>query len=219
MSLFRGERVFPLSVHWQPMSNFLGTGMPDGIEWYDASQLTLYAKVNNTQVANYGLAGMNVSPVTATNPSATANLMSIALPANAMNVVGKTIRFHGSGYYNAAGTTSSTLTFNVQLAGTVVATFVSGAITNTAAGLPWTVDGWIVTNAIGASGSVVSDGSFQITLGTAAAGATTTYVNIPVGNTAVNVQANANVLFTTLSNVNNASYTVTQQIIAVEVGN
>ena len=217
MSLFKGERVFPLAVHYQPRTIGVGENPGDGVSWYDASQLTLYTKMNGVQAANQQVLGVNVTAQTATNPSSTSNLMSVALPANTMNVVGKTIRIKANGVYNVQGT--PTLTFNVGLGATGVLSFISGATTNAAVNMPWDIVADITTLTAGTSGAVVSGGKAAITLGTNAALATTTYMNIPAGNTAFNCQSVGNVTVSVLSSTNNVNTVVVQQFMEVEIGN
>lgn len=220
MSLFKGERVYPLAIHYQPKSIGVGENVSDGSQWMDASQLTIYSKVNGVQVAQQSLAGVNVAAATAVNPSATANLMSIALPANSMNVAGKTLHIHANGVYNfGGGTNAATLTFNVAIGATGVLSFVTGATTNTATSMPWAIDGYVSTLTVGTSGAVVSGGRAMVTLGTNAALATTTYENIPAGNTAFNCQTVSNVVVSVLCSVSSATTNVVQQFMEVEIGN
>jgi hypothetical protein len=115
----------------------------------------------------------NATVVTATNPSAVANLMAFTITGGALNTTNKTILVKGSGSYTTASAQTPTLKLDVVLctvsgcgSGTVITlgTFTSAAttasVTNT-----WHLECLVGTAATGATGTLESQCESSIQLG------------------------------------------------------
>lgn len=116
------------------------------------------------------------------------NLLTAALNAGALNVIGRRLRIKASILYSTTSTNVATLTFALKLGSVTLCTITTGA-TNTAAStnLPVQVQFEITTASLGTSGTIESHGKVDANIGTAAGGAIASYLDT---NTAVSSAVN-----------------------------
>jgi hypothetical protein len=125
----------------------------------------------------------NVTPVTAnTSTLADQNLMSILIPANTLNSVGRNLHIHCSGVYSLPISSGGTfMTVKIQLGSLTLVDIVTsaadigGGVTNN----KWILDGDITTKTTGASASFEASGQILIDLGALNSAADTIF---PDGN-------------------------------------
>lgn len=115
-------------------------------------------------------------------------MFSTKLAAGLLNVLGRTLRIRGSLVYSTTSTNVATLTIAVKL-GTVTLFTITTDASNTAAStnLPVEFELTIATAATGASGTLEVHGSVDANLGTAATAAVSRYLD---GNAAVSSAVN-----------------------------
>jgi hypothetical protein len=109
------------------------------------------------------------------------NLMSITLPAGSLNTAGKIWTAYAGGIYSTTTSGAGTMTFKAKLctvsgcgSGTVVTLATYGPTasqTASATNMPWNLELPIFTATTGATGTVLSEGSLNVVLGTTATSA------------------------------------------------
>lgn len=234
---FNFKDVYPTvsSITFDPNYLSLGvTGKPSGLQgptegqvWYDSVNKNLYAFIGG-QVVSFtgGAANVNytntATPITATNPSSAATLFSYAFPAGALNVANRVIYLFGSGYYTTASGQTPTVTVAVTLGdGTntrTLLTWTSGATTASASNIPWNFDGYIFTDSTGTSGTMLSHGTLNLTLGTSAGAATGSYLDTNhAASSALNLTLATTLNITTTMSSSNAGNSVTEDSLLVQV--
>jgi hypothetical protein len=186
-----------------------------------------YTKLNNgsetrvmTALDTIGIPGaVNITPVTATNPSAEAQLMEIALAANYLNSLNQPFFITGSGKSTNASGQTPTRTFKVKLctvsgcgSGTVLtlATLVTAATTGSTTNNPWNISLRMVTNAIGASGTVNAGATLYDVITTNVTDAAAIYQVAPATSSSIDLTAALYLDFSITNSSSNASNTVTQ---------
>lgn len=202
----------------------LSTGPTAGALWHDGNQRSLQTIA---MLGQYGLplVGLpNVTPVTNTNATAATALMTQAYGALTLSAVGKTLFIHGAGEYTTDSGTGRTITLAVTINdGTntrTLATWTSGATTASQTALPWNFDLYAIVTTAGAAGTFFSHGTANITLGSSAGGATTSYNDVNAANSsAVILTAATTVSVTQLFSGSNAANTFTQDLLLIEVLN
>lgn len=134
------------------------------------------------------------------------NLMTLAIPAQGLNVVGKTIRVLGYGTYTTGASGAGTMTFKVKActvaacgSGTVITLNTYGptaAQTGSATNMPWNIKMDCTTVATGASGTVMCNGWMNTTLGTTATAAGAPYLAQITGTSTVDLTVAENIQVT-----------------------
>lgn len=113
------------------------------------------------QAANTTLGVFNAQTANATVTTAQA-MATLALNANAQNVVGRTLRICASGIYTTPGTTAPTLTFSITEGGITPFTITTGATdTGGATDLQWHFCADITTAALSTSASPSTTGKLE----------------------------------------------------------
>jgi hypothetical protein len=117
---------------------------------------------------------INVTPVTVNaNVTTFQNLQAFTIPANTLNIVGRTLRVSTAGTYTTPAANASAITYTVKLctvsgcgSGTVVTviTFTSSAQAGSQTTDPWNSIAMITTQTAGASSVFESHGNFTIDL-------------------------------------------------------
>lgn len=180
--------------------------------------------LNNAQQGIILAPAVNVTPVTATNPSSAANLMAYgALPAKAFNVVGKTLYLWGAGTYTTAS--AQTPTFNLTVVETnsavTLLTFTSTATTASVT-KTWNFEAFLTVQAAGATGKFESHGIFDVELGAGAAGSVAE-TSFNDANSAVSSSVDLTAALTfqvqCLFSSSNAGNSIVQRQLVVEVLN
>lgn len=175
MSSFRfarltgGQCVFDQVPNPAITGSLGGLTIAEGTFWNDVTQKNLLARVNGITGSHVQGINVNTTPITATNPSSAAALMTFALPAGYLSVTGKTLRLWAAGAYTTASGQTPTLTFTVLIGGITPLTFVSTATTASVT-KTWNVEALITTVTAGTSGTVEAHGLLNIELGGGAAG-------------------------------------------------
>lgn len=116
----------------------------------------------------------NTTVVQATNPTATASLMSAVLQPGALSRVGQTLSIFGSGITNLT-TTTGALTLTVNLGAVALAAIATGAVAVGALNLPWQLNLLATVVSVDSGGNVVLEchGTLGQALTTTVAGLTT----------------------------------------------
>lgn len=113
--------------------------------------------------------GMNITPVTVSADLTTdQNLLSLSVPAAALNVVGRTLRVSGAGLYTTQAGQTPTLTFKVKLGSLTLLSWTTVATTASATDIPWNFAIDLATAVIGAAGTLEAHGNLLVNLGTTA---------------------------------------------------
>jgi hypothetical protein len=131
---------------------------------------------------------VNVTPVTvAANVTTDQNLMAFTIPANTLNIVGRTVKLWGAGVYSTAASSTAALTWKVKLctvsgcgSGTVVtlATWTTSALpTVTAASFPWNISLNSSTQTASTSSAYEAHGNLVIDIGTTLGTTDSTYAD------------------------------------------
>ena len=151
---------------------------------------TLHAfSVNNNNTGSMAISRtpcVNVTPVTvAANVTTDQILMACSLSANALNVVGHTLKVYAAGVFSTAAASTASLTFKIKLctvsgcgSGTVISpvTTVTGATAAlSASNLSWSQTSYITTQTAGASSAYEAHGFMTIDLSSTAATPDSTY--------------------------------------------
>lgn len=231
MSLFDFEIPHVQGVVFDPAkqvsgigSNAPSNGVPVGTVWNDVSGggLQLIPSYSITGAGIVSSPAPNITAVTATNPSAEANLMTLpTFPAGSINLIGKTLYFWAQGKYTTAGAQTPTLRIRAYYGSVAILDFTSAATTASVT-KTWNVEGFIVTSATGASGTVQASGIFNVELGAGAAGsvAETSYNDaITAASSAIDLTAAEQFKLTALFSSSNAGNSVVQQLLVAEVAN
>jgi hypothetical protein len=214
MSIFRYERLQDVqSISFLPKTFPIA---PSAFEfWLDQAQGAVIGRSGGTNVAIALNLPSIVTPVTATNPSSVATLMAQTLPAGFMNNVGRTLNVWGAGVYTTAAGQTPTVNVAIQLGGTTIATWTTGATTASATNMPWNFEVDIITQAAGTAGAVEAHGILDLTLGTTAGAASATYNDTNsavIGSLNLNSQMNLAVVVTMSSS--NAGNSVSQRLLS-----
>jgi hypothetical protein len=231
MSLFRAERPSVNRVHFEGtqlptpgnVSGGTSAGPTPGDIWFD---LTTQTFQSITGAGQAGLASSYASPplvaaaVTATNPSSAAALMTYAFPVGQLNAVGKAFNIFAGGNYTTATGQTPTFTIAVTLGdGTntrTLLTWTSGATTAVATAQPWNLDGTVVIQASGSSGTAYAHGAASITLGTTTTAASAKYLDANTAVTsAVNLTLATTLTVTALFSSSNAGNNVVEDMLVI----
>jgi hypothetical protein len=113
-----------------------------------------------------------------TNITAAQVMLSQAIPAGALNLVGRSLRVRGSVIYSTTSTNVATITIGLRIGGVTLCTITTAA-TNTAAStnLPLQFDFQLTVASTGTSGTINSHGQVTANIGTAAAPVTGIYLD------------------------------------------
>jgi hypothetical protein len=138
----------------------------------------------------------NINPITANaNSTADQTLQELALTSAMLNTLGGPFLIHGAGTLTIRTLQTPTLTFKVKLctvsgcgSGTVVTlgTTTTGA-TVAATANPWNINLKAVTNVIGASGTLITDGALVVDIGAVATLADTVYSYPPTTSSSIDL--------------------------------
>jgi hypothetical protein len=169
MSLFRGERPTLSKLRFDAIGAPTKSSTPEilqeGDMWKDAKQQSFQYVVGGQQVGGIYQVSSNITPVTATNPNPTGNLMSVALPAGYLNAVGKTLYVWAAGLYTTAAAQTPTVTISVTIGGVTMISCVSQATTASQTNFPWNFEGFITMAAGGTTANAEAHGILDILLG------------------------------------------------------
>jgi len=194
--------------------------LQEGEIWNDNVQLSLQARTNGQQFAIQGVYPPNITPVTNTNPTAATALMTQAIKAGALNVVGKYLYISGAGLYTTAAAQTPTITIAVTLGAVTLATWTSAATTASSTNFPWNFDLFLITQTKGSSGLLESHGIFNVTLGAAAAGAETSYNDVNTSTVGpIDLTAAQTLSVTGLFSTGNAGNSQSQRLLVIEQAN
>lgn len=224
MSLFADERPVVSQITYDPTVLPTGsgtTGVPDGTVWYDATQKALKSQMNGNIIAPVSSIVVNNTPVTATNPSAAANLMTATIPASSLNVVGKTLSIWAAGAYTTAGGQTPTFTLTVLLGGITPLTFTSTATTASVTKI-WNLDAVLSVVSTGATATLECHGIFSVELGAGAAGsvAETSFNDTVIAvSSTVDLTASQTLKLQGLFSSSNAGNSIVQRQFIVELEN
>jgi len=190
-----------------------------GLNTYDVVTTPISDAGTSTSFLNPFFAPLfNTTAVTAAaNSAAIQNLMTLPIPAQGMNVIGKTTEFVGSGTYTTGATNGTgTLTFTIRACtvagcatGTVVNLNVYGptiaTTVSTTSADPWNIQMFCTTVAVGASGTLMCNGNANITFGTTGTAAAGVYQAVVTGTVTVDLTVAENVQFSITDSLANAS--------------
>jgi hypothetical protein len=232
MSLFRDENpyvgVLTFDPQVLPANGYVTGGLANspttGAMWHDASKHSMQT------ISMGGLYGVSLAPlpnttgVTNTNATSATALMTTVFSASSLSSVGKTLYMFSAGEYTTDSGTGRTITLAVTINdGTNTRTLVSwtsGATTASQTSMPWNFEAYMVVTAAGASGTMFSHGTADITLGASAGGATTAYNDTNTANSSVVIlTASTTLSVTQLFSGSNAGNTFTQDMMIIEVLN
>lgn len=222
MSTVRFEKVFGGQCAFEQVPSPGKFQLREGSFWNDATQKNLLNQLNGQAGSLISSIAVNTSPVTATNPSTAANLMSLALPAGYTSVAGKTLYVWGAGAYTTAGGQTPTLNIAINIGAlsnvvTWTSTATTASVTKT-----WNFEAFITTVTAGSSGTYEAHGILDVELGGGAAGSVATSAFndaiTAVSGTLDMTAANTLQVQTTLSS-SNASNSVVQRQLYIQVIN
>lgn len=215
---FRSEHVWSKRLHIEQNSS--PVQKVEGHFWNDIQQKCLQSNINGLTASLLQVPSVNITPVTATDPNAEANLQTFALPAGVLNVVGKVLRFSTAGNYTTAGGQTPTIRIRAYLGSVAVIDMISAATTAAATTMPWKAEGIIVCSAVGASGTVEAHGSLFLTLGTTAAAAGAVYHDVvTAASSAIDLSAAQTFKLTALMSSSNAGNSVISRSQVLELAN
>lgn len=223
MSLFRDESPIHGALILDPYKAVTGTsnGVVPGSIWYDSATSSFQTQLPVGQSALVSAAVTNITPVTATNPSSQADLMTFTFPAGSLNALNRTIYFWGAGNYTTAGAQTPTFRLRASLGGVTVLDFTSGATTASVT-KTWNVEGYIIVSATGATGTVEAHGIFNVELGAGAAGsvAETSYNDAVIAaSSSIDFTAADILKLTCLFSSSNGGNSIVQRQFIAEIGN
>lgn len=167
---------------------------------------------------------VNITAITATNPSAEATLEEVSLSAGFLNTLKQPFIIHGSGIFTVAAAQTPTLRVRAKLctvsgcgSGTVVViSDITSTATVAATNNQWNLNLLLVTSATGATGTVLVHGNLVIDLAGGPTSADSTFADTNTASSAaIDLTAALFVDFTVLASSSNAGNTFTQQIAAV----
>jgi len=186
--------------------------------------LILPLPVYNTIVGRFNNAGIlvgrllvpiwtsvNVTPVTVnSNTTSDQDLMSIIIPANTLNSVGRTLRGVIKGVYSTPIASTATIEIKVQLGSLTLLDITTAANAGSVSGNGFRMEFDIVTQTAGSSAKFESSGLLQIDLGAATSTAATVYAdaNAAVSSTldsTVNQTLQVTVAFSSASGSNSCT--------------
>lgn len=218
MSLFRSEHVWSKRLHLEQNSS--PVQKVEGQVWNDIQQKCVQSVINGVTGSSIVVPSVNITPVTATNPSTEADLQTYAIPAGAMNVVGKTIEFASYGTFTTAGGQTPTLRLRAYIGTIAILDYTSAASTASSTTFPWNINGLITTSAVGASGTVEAHGIFRITVGASIAGAATAFNDqISAASSAIDLTAAQTFKLTALLSSANAGNNVISRHQVIKLAN
>ena len=195
--------------------------LKEGHFWNDVTQKNILTQINGQAGSLVQGIKDSVTPVTATNPSVAADLITFALPAGFQNVVGKTLRIWASGRYVTAGGQSPTLTFTLLEGGITPLTWVSTATTASMTKV-WNIEAFVTTLTAGATGTLLAHGLLNVELGGTAAGAVAVSSfndTVIAASSAIDLTAANTLKLQILASSSNAGNSVVQDQLVVEVIN
>jgi hypothetical protein len=154
------------------------------------------------------------------------NLMTLAIPAQGLNTVGKTIRVLGYGTYTTGASGAGTMTFKIKActvsgcgSGTVVTLQTYGptaAQTASATNMPWNVKMDCSTVTTGATGTIMCNGWMNTTLGTTATAAGAPYLAQITGTATVDLTVAENFQVTIADSGASANDSFTQRHMIID---
>lgn len=136
----------------------------EGDFWNDSTQKAISAFVDGLQQALLGVIFTQTANATITNTVTETTLLGTGvgtktLPANSL-IIGKTVRIKACGFYSTDGAAAGTLTFNLKIGGTTVATTGARTAVNAAANFYWEIEAEITCRTTGAGGTVFAQAKF-----------------------------------------------------------
>lgn len=216
--LFRSEHVWSKRLHLEQNSS--PVQKVEGQVWNDIQQKCVQSVINGVTGSSLVVPSVNITAVTATNPSAEADLQTFALPAGSLNVIGKMLRFESAGNYTTAAGQTPTIRYRAYIGSVAVLDFTSAATTASATTIPWKVRGNIICSAVGASGTVEAHGSLFFTLGTTAGADSAHYQDVVVAaSSAIDLTAAQTFKLTALASSSNAGNIVISRSQVLELAN
>jgi len=221
MSTVRFEKGALGQALFEPVPSPGAFQLREGHFWNDAIQKNILTQINGQAGSLVQGINTNITPVTATNPSAAADLMTMTLPAGYANILGKNLYVWGAGSYTTTGGQTPTFRLRVLLGGVVVLSFTSTATTASVT-KTWNIEGFITTSATGATGTVEAHGLFNIELGGGAAGsvAESSFNDAVVAaSSAIDLTAADVLKMDCLFSSSNASNSISQRQLIVQVVN
>lgn len=159
--------------------------------------------------------------VTNANPTSATALMTYAFPGGSLNQLDRLISLFAAGEITTGVGTTTTfaVTLNDGTNTRTVATWTTGALTTGQTGLPWEVDLSFTVSVGGTSGAVFGHGGLAIPL-TAPTAAVSEYFDTNTASTsALNLTQRIVMSVTSLFGTGNASNSVTQDMMIIEVAN
>ncbi|MGH9671446.1 MAG: hypothetical protein ACRD3A_15185 [Terriglobales bacterium] len=199
-----------------------GASAKGGVQSKDCSASGMIQKINTDSTVSCSTTLSSASVVTAnSNTTADQNLMSLSLPAGALNTAGRFAIISGAGLYSTAAGQTPTLTFKVKLctvsgcgSGTVLtlASWTTAATTASASNMPWKVNLWLGTVSTGATGTVEGHGQSTATLGTTAgAAAEVRNDTVTAASSAIDLTAALFLQFTVATSTGSPSNSISQR--------
>ncbi|MFZ1974737.1 MAG: hypothetical protein WAU89_17960 [Candidatus Acidiferrales bacterium] len=155
----------------------------------------------------------NVSPVTANaNTTSDQDLMSIIVPANTLNSVGRTLRVKAKSVYSTPMSSTATITVKVQLGTLTLLTLVTSANAGSITNNGFLVEADITTQTAGSSAKFESSGKLEIDLGAAQSSVASVFVdsNSAVSST-LDITQNQTLQITIAFSAGSASNSATQR--------
>jgi len=221
LSTFRFEKSTMGQARFEQVPAPSAFQLAEGHFWNDATQKNILTQINGQAGSLVQGINVNITPVTATNPSSAADLMTLTLPAGYANVLGKTLYLWGAGNYTTAGGQTPTFRLRVLLGGVAVLSFTSTATTASVT-KTWNIEGFITTSATGATGTVEAHGIFNIELGSGAAGsvAESSFNDaVTAASSAIDLTAADVLKLDCLFSSSNASNSISQRQLVLQVIN
>jgi hypothetical protein len=156
-----------------------------------ATFLILPLPVFNTPAGRFNSAGVlvggltvpiwtaaDVSPVSVSaNVSTDQDLMSILVPANTLNSVGRTLRVKAKGVYSTPAGSTATITVKIMLGSVTLLTFVTAVNAGSVTNNTFIVEADITVQTAGSSAKFESSGTLTIDLGATTTAAATVYAD------------------------------------------
>jgi hypothetical protein len=195
--------------------------LKEGHFWNDVTQKNILTQLNGQAGSLVQAINVNNTPVTATNPSSAADLMTLALPAGYTSITGKTLYVWGSGSYTTAGGQTPTFTLVLKIGTLSLLTLVTAATTASVT-KTWNIEGFITTVTAGAAGTYEAHGLLGIELGGGAAGSVAaTGINdaIVAVSSTLDLTAAQTLKLTGLFSSSNAGNNIVQRQMVVQVLN
>lgn len=221
MSSFRFNDTFSGQACFEQVPSPGTFKLREGHFWNDVTQKNILTQINGQAGSLVQGVKVNASPVTATNPSVAADLMTFAMPAGFTNVAGKTLLVTACGTYTTAGGQTPTITLTLLVGGITPLTFVTAATTASVT-KNWKLEAYLTTVTASSVGTFEAHGSFTFELGAGAAGSVATTeildLNAAVSST-VDLTAAQTLKLQGLMSSSNAGNSIIQRQFIVEVLN